>query len=56
MKAQLNPKVKPDEKTRGKVNRKFAYLLAWVSFLSAVGLSIFNALKDHKVPERDEYI
>lgn len=52
-----NPTKKNEtEKQRGQVSRKFAFLLAWVAFLSAVGLAVFNALKDQKPPERDEYL
>lgn len=39
----------------GKKFRKFAYILAWVSFLSVIGSSIFNAIKDKDVPDKDDY-
>lgn len=40
--------------TNGKF-RTFAYYLAWISFLSTIGGVLFDALKDHEPPKKDEY-
>jgi hypothetical protein len=35
--------------------QSFAYYLAWIGFLGAVGIAIRDVLKDHKPPKKDEY-
>jgi len=35
--------------------RQFAYILAWVAFLSTVGSALFNVLKAERPPDKDEY-
>jgi hypothetical protein len=56
MSKQIKPR--PDEQSneqRGKAFKKFGYFLAWINFLAIAGLSLYNALKDHKPPERRDY-
>ena len=56
MSKQIKPR--PDEQSneqRGKAFKKFGYFLAWINFLAIAGLSLYNALKDHKPPERGDY-
>lgn len=51
------PKPEPETKqpnTNGKF-RQFAFILAWVSFLAVIGTSIFDAIKEHEPPEKDDY-
>jgi len=35
--------------------RTFAYYVAWISFLSAIGMAIFDAIKEHEPPDKEEY-
>ncbi len=35
--------------------RTYAYYLAWISFISAIGSAIYSAIKDHEPPKKDEY-
>lgn len=35
--------------------RTFAYYLAWISFLSAIGSAVYMAVKDHQPPDKDEF-
>lgn len=55
MSKAIKPKPPENEGQRGKTFKKFAYILGWVNFLALVGLSVYNALKDAKPPERGDY-
>lgn len=35
--------------------RQFSYILAWISFISAIGSAIFTAIKDKQPPDKDEF-
>lgn len=47
-------KQKSENAKNGKF-KKFAYGLAWVNFLAVIGLAVYEAIKDHKPPDKDEY-
>ena len=40
---------------RGKAFKKFAFALAWINFLAIVGVAVYDALKGHEPPEKDDY-
>lgn len=49
---QKPQKINQDEK---KKFRQFSYLLAWISFISAIGSAVFTAIKDKEPPNKDDY-
>lgn len=50
--SQKPQKIEVNEK---KKFRQFSYLLAWISFLGAIGSAVFTAIKDKEPPNKDEY-
>lgn len=44
-----------DEKERKKKLDSFAYYLAWIAFVSAVGSAFVKLIKEWKYPQKDEY-
>lgn len=51
---EAKPQVNTPDNDKGKF-RQFAYILAWVAFLSTVGSALFDALKETRPPDKDEY-
>ena len=51
-KAQPTPETK--QTNNGKF-RQFAYIVAWISFLATIGTAIFDAVKEHEPPDKDDY-
>lgn len=49
------PEPNPKTETNGRAFKKFGYWLAWINFLAIVGMAIFNAVKDQKPPEKDDF-
>lgn len=56
MKAQSSQQPqKVTQTSRGDAFKKYSYWLAWINFIAIVGMAVFNTLKEHKPPEKDEY-
>ena len=54
-KKQPEPQPGPNKPVSDGKFRTFAYYLAWLAFLSAIGSTIFDSLKDHEPPQKDDY-
>jgi len=56
-KKQPQPETKPEalKQSNGAKFRTFAYYLAWVAWLSAIGSAVFSAIKDKEPPDKDEF-
>lgn len=60
-KKKPNPEQLPEQKPKfndennGRTFKKFGYWLAWISFISAIGMAIFEAVKDKHPPEKNDF-
>jgi hypothetical protein len=52
---ELSDNTGKDEKERKKKLDTFAYYLAWIAFVSAVGSAFVKLIKEWKYPQKDEY-
>jgi hypothetical protein len=54
-----NPEPEPEPKQTSNENnrtfKKFGYWLAWINFLAIIGMAVYNAIKDQKPPEKDDF-
>ena len=43
------------QKQNEKKYSTFGYVVAWIAFLSSIGMAVYGVLKDKKPPNKDDY-